>query len=236
MSARRAGAALLEGCEVQSIETSSTGVTGLKIAGEVIRHDAVVIAAGGWSAELLGPLGWRPPLKTFALSVAALVGAPGGLPFVSHVDDRWYLIERAPGMMLLGMPPEAELVSAATLRRQPAASRVTRYIEMLRRRLRGFDRARSAGGWTGLLSGTPDGRPLLGPHPQIDGLHLATGFAGGGVQWVASNEVVADILLGRTPRLEISAFLASRYADWGGADFEFDERGPYFYDEPVSVS
>ncbi len=229
--ARQAGAAIVEGCEVQRLEVEGSRVIGLRIAGELWRSDIVVVAAGGWSAELLQAVGLRAPLRQFTLSVAALVGVPGGLPFVSQIDDRWYLIQRARGSSLLGLPPESKEESGP-----PGAERVARFLRHLRRRLRGFDSARHAGGWTGLLCGTPDGRPLLGPHPDVKGLHLATGFAGGGVQWVAAGEAVADMALERTPELDLPDFSAARYAGWDGRDFEFDERGPYFYDDAVSVS
>ncbi|HEX2645791.1 MAG TPA: FAD-dependent oxidoreductase, partial [Candidatus Dormibacteraeota bacterium] len=229
--ARRAGAVIFEGCDVERLATKGARVVGVQVAGDLQRSDIVVLAAGGWSSGLLGDLRVRLPLRRFTLSVASLVGAPKGLPFISQVDDRWYLIERAPGNSLLGLPPASDEDL-----QPPSAERVAGFLGLLRRRLRGFDAARHAGGWTGLLCGTPDGRPLLGPHPDVKGLHLATGFAGGGVQWVAAGEAVAEMALELTPTLDIPDFLAARYAAWDGRDFEFDERGPYFYDEAVPVS
>jgi glycine/D-amino acid oxidase-like deaminating enzyme len=229
--ARDAGAAIVEGCEVERLEVAGSRMAGLRVGGTVERSDIVVVAAGGWSADLLETIGVRVPLRQFTLSVAALVGTPGGLPFISQIDDRWYLIQRARGTTLLGLPPET-----STELRPPSPERVAQFLGRVRGRLRGFETARHTGGWTGLLCGTPDGRPLLGPMRDVQGLHLATGFAGGGVQWVAAGEAVADMALERTPSLDLPDFLATRYAGWDGRDFEFDERGPYFYDEAVSVS
>lgn len=235
-AARQAGAALFEGCEVQRIEVQSSRAVGVRVAGEVERHDAVIVAAGGWSGDLLKTIGLRAPLRPFTLSVAAVIGIPDGLPFISHIDDRWYLIQRAPGASLLGLPPETRGISTATFPSRPSPDGIIAYFDRMRSRLRGVDKARPAGGWTGLLCGTPDGRPLLGPHPDLAGLHLATGFAGGGVQWVAAGEEVAEMVLERSPKLELPDFHAARFRDWDGRDFEFDERGPYFYDQAVGIS
>jgi glycine/D-amino acid oxidase-like deaminating enzyme len=234
--ARRAGAALFEGCEVEAVVVRSSRAVGVRVAGEVEAHDAVVVAAGGWSGELLKAIGLRAPLRNFTLSVAAIMGMPRGLPFISHIDDRWYLIERAPGAYLLGMPPEIDDLTTSGYPARPNPARVDAYFERVRRRLQGLDQSRPAGGWTGLLCGTPDGRPLLGPHPDLAGLHLATGFAGGGVQWLSACEEVADVVLERTPKLDLPDFHTDRYREWDGREFEFDERGPYFYDEAVGVS
>jgi glycine/D-amino acid oxidase-like deaminating enzyme len=53
------------------------------------------------------------------------------------------------------------------------------------------------GGWTGLRTFTPDRRPLLGPDPDIAGLHWATGLGGFGVTCsLAAGEAVAGWIHG----------------------------------------
>ena len=58
---------------------------------------------------------------------------------------------------------------------------------------------RLAGGWTGLRTFAPDRRPILGPDPELPGLHWAAGLGGFGVTCsYAVGEAVATWLRGQT--------------------------------------
>ncbi|KQP18161.1 FAD-binding oxidoreductase [Pseudorhodoferax sp. Leaf267] len=65
--------------------------------------------------------------------------------------------------------------------------------------------------WTGFRAATPDGLPLLGPHPTQPGLWLALGHEGLGVTTApGSAELIAAQLLGRAPPIDPAPYLPAR--------------------------
>jgi D-hydroxyproline dehydrogenase subunit beta len=65
--------------------------------------------------------------------------------------------------------------------------------------------------WTGFRAATPDGLPLIGPHPDRSGLWLATGHEGLGITTaLGTAKLLAAQLLGRTPEIPIEPYLPSR--------------------------
>ena len=66
--------------------------------------------------------------------------------------------------------------------------------------------------WAGLRPYTPDGLPLLGPAPGVEGLVLATGHDGSGVNLVpVTARLVADLVTGSKPALPVEPFDPSRF-------------------------
>jgi glycine/D-amino acid oxidase-like deaminating enzyme len=65
--------------------------------------------------------------------------------------------------------------------------------------------------WTGFRAATPDGLPLIGPHPDRPGLWLATGHEGLGITTApATAKLLAAQLLGHTPEIPIEPYLPAR--------------------------
>jgi sarcosine oxidase, subunit beta len=65
----------------------------------------------------------------------------------------------------------------------------------------------------GLYDSTPDHRPLLGPVPETDGLHLAVGFSGHGFMISpAVAEIVAAGIAGTTTDLPVAEFSLQRFS------------------------
>lgn len=65
----------------------------------------------------------------------------------------------------------------------------------------------------GLYDSTPDHRPLLGPVPGVEGLHLAVGFSGHGFMIApATGEIVAAGVAGTATDLPAGAFSLARFS------------------------
>jgi glycine oxidase len=65
--------------------------------------------------------------------------------------------------------------------------------------------------WAGLRPGSPDGMPFLGPVPGVEGLFVAAGHFRAGIQLSpATAEIMAALLLGRTPPLPADDFRLGR--------------------------
>jgi glycine/D-amino acid oxidase-like deaminating enzyme len=66
--------------------------------------------------------------------------------------------------------------------------------------------------WTGLRPATPDSLPILGPHPQRQGLWLAVGHEGLGVTTApASARLLAAQITGSPPAIDPTPYLAQRF-------------------------
>lgn len=67
--------------------------------------------------------------------------------------------------------------------------------------------------WTGMRPATPDGRPLIGPHPGRRGVWLAAGHEGLGITTCfATARLLADQILGRASEISAEPYLPARYA------------------------
>jgi len=69
-------------------------------------------------------------------------------------------------------------------------------------------------GWAGLYEVTPDASALIGEAPGVARFLYATGFAGHGFcQAPAAGEIVADLVLGREPFVDVTPLRAERFAE-----------------------
>jgi glycine/D-amino acid oxidase-like deaminating enzyme len=65
--------------------------------------------------------------------------------------------------------------------------------------------------WTGFRAATPDGLPLIGPYEPVKDLLLATGHEGLGITTsLATGELIAAHVLGKTPPIASEVYLPSR--------------------------
>jgi glycine/D-amino acid oxidase-like deaminating enzyme len=74
--------------------------------------------------------------------------------------------------------------------------------------------------WTGAMSMTPDTKPILSEVASKPGLVLATGFYHGLCMGPGAGEIVADLVTGKKPAIDISAFRYERFTD--GSRLRFD--------------
>lgn len=212
-AARRLGARLREGAAAFSVSVEAGRVAGVVLEdGERLAADAVIVAAGAWTAGLLAPLGVELPLRARALQMllteSPAAGAHGPVPalapVIGCVGQLLSLKQLASGAFLIGGGWPADVVDAArnlwrlrddSVEGNLAVARLV-YPSLARLPL---DRA-----WAGIEAFTPDELPLLGPVAGIAGLLVAAGFSGHGFALApAIGEVLARLALGQ-PALEQS--------------------------------
>jgi len=231
--ARMSGAEVVEGSPVDMVAIQDGRVTGVVVGGDVVRAPRVLVAAGAWSRPLLERSGISLPTKSFVLQAVILNGATANIPFVSDLEAGYYVMRRTSTSVFLGLPPSSMGVDADAFSRHPEPDDRARFLEILRCRVPELAGAAAAGGWAGVLVATPDGWPLLGQH-AAEGLFVATGFGGGGVQRVTGAEAVAQVMLGQEPFVDLTAYRVSRFEGYSGEDFEF-RQGPFYYTEWVDA-
>lgn len=65
--------------------------------------------------------------------------------------------------------------------------------------------------WTGFRAATPDKLPLIGPHPTIEKLYLATGHEGLGITTsMGTAKLLVDQIVRRTPAIPFEPYLPGR--------------------------
>lgn len=209
--ARSTGVQVFEGSRVERIDMSEGRVRGVVAGAGTVSAKKVLLAAGGWSAQIAEASGFSIPLTPFVLQAAILLDAPYALSFMSEPDGSYYTTTRNKGSLLLGLGATEHGASPDGFGRDLKSKDVTPVLEAFRNRVPSMKDAVPAGGWAGLLITSPDGSPLLGSYRDIDGLYLAVGLSGGGLQHVSVGEAVATVMIGEPPFFDMSSWLASRF-------------------------
>ncbi len=199
-------------------QTAVTGVVAdgggwlVRCGGETVEADRVVLASGVATAKLLAPFGVRLPLegaKGYSITVEEPRTAPRG-PI--------YLLESKVGIS----PYDGALRLAGTLELGSrglalSRSRVASIERAGERSLRDWGDHTKRHTWAGFRPLLPDGLPAIGPVPGKEGLFVATGHAMLGVTLAPTTaEVLAPVVLGEKPSLELAPFSIARFDNRGG--------------------
>jgi glycine/D-amino acid oxidase-like deaminating enzyme len=193
--ARAAGAELEVGVAVEAVQIAGGRASGVRTAGGFAPAGAVALAAGPWTAELapvpVAPL-WgvnvevrlpEPPRHVLEQSgIDALIGSGGGLQTL-------FSIVTANGVSAVGstfLPQEPDPAELAPLLLERGARYLPALASLDSFSARACPRPQSS-----------DSRPLLGPHRDVEDLHLATGHGAWGISLgPGSAELVAGAILG----------------------------------------
>ncbi|MHB1558827.1 MAG: glycine oxidase ThiO [Isosphaeraceae bacterium] len=173
-------------------------------AGEIPCGRAIV-AAGAWSGGLLEPAGVRAPTPPIKGQIVLLrAERPLLRRVVEHGKN--YIVPRDDGRILVGATEET-----AGFDTRPTAAGARDLLGEAIRLCPALGEAAIEATWAGLRPGSVDGRPYLGVAPEVENLILATGHRRAGLQLAPGTaELVVDLVLGRTPRLDLSPFRPSR--------------------------
>ena len=197
----------------EAIALAPRGVT-LK-AGGPLAAATVVLAAGAWSGSLAARSGFALPVEPRRRSVFVfdVREPPGATPLTIDVGGTWFRPEGR--FYIAGTTPVAG-------NDQPAAPLEVQHAEWddivwpaLGARVPAFEAAKVVGSWAGYYEyNTFDQNGIVGRHPEIDGLVLATGFSGHGMQQSpAVGRAVAELIVhGDYRTLDLSPFGYERIA------------------------
>jgi sarcosine oxidase subunit beta len=86
-------------------------------------------------------------------------------------------------------------------------------IEVAVKRLPALAEASISHAWAGLYEMSPDANPIIGPVAEVQGLFLINGFSGHGFQHSpAAGRILADLIVGRDPGMDLTPFAFERFA------------------------
>jgi D-amino-acid dehydrogenase len=176
-------------------------------AGE-LRGNAYVVAGGVDSLALLRPLGIRLPLMAVkGYSATATITALEHAPMTSVMDETYKVAITRMGNRLR-IAGTAEIGTSGMKLRDNALSTL---IKVASDWFPAAASYRKAQFWVGARPMLPDGPPVLGASP-IPNLFLNTGH--GSTGWVmacGSGKVLADVIGGRAPEIDLDGLTIDRY-------------------------
>ncbi len=172
--------------------------------------DAVVIAGGAWTDEVAHQLGVRLPVGPLRGQIIHL-GVDG------HDTGAWPIVQPVFGYYMVPWA-DARVAVGATVEDAGFAADVTAggVHEVLRETLRvmpGLAGATLREVRVGLRPVSVDDSPILGALPGVPNVFVATGHGANGLLLgPVSGALVADLVCGRAPALDLAPFGAERFA------------------------
>jgi glycine/D-amino acid oxidase-like deaminating enzyme len=202
--------------EVVTISTSKKQVTGVQSADHGLLAAARVInCAGAWAADVSKTAGIDLPVvpvkrQVFVLDTAFKFDKP--LP-LTILPSGLYFRSETGGLILLGKSMEDDPIGFSFSWDEQ------RFINHLWPELAefvpNFDTLKVVRGWAGLYAvNTLDGNAILGQWPEINGMYLANGFSGHGLQQGPTvGRYLSELILDKPVSLDLSIFTPQRILD-----------------------
>jgi sarcosine oxidase subunit beta len=206
-----------------------TEVTGItldrgRIAGVETTHGAVaapiVVNAAGPAARAIGRMaGVDVPVDPYRRHIfiaqpPAGAAVPASKIMVIDFETTFYFHREGAGV-LFGMGDPAEPSTFDTTVRWDFLAQASGAAVA---RLPALAEASISHAWAGLYEMTSDANPIIGPAPERPGLFLINGFSGHGFQHSpAAGRILADLIAGADPGLDVAPFAPARLAAGGAA-------------------
>ena len=193
---------------IEGLQVGGGRITGVFTDAGVLQADKVVLALGSHSPKLLKPVGIHIPVYPVkGYSITVPITDPAGAPESTIMDETHKVaVTRLGDRIRVG--GTAELAGYSLNLREPRRGTLEHVVTDLFPN--GGDVSK-ASFWCGLRPMTPDGTPIIGATPVQD-LLLATGH--GTLGWTmaaGTGRVIADLVAGRTPDIDVSALGMARY-------------------------
>lgn len=206
--AEQMGVQFRYGVTVEGFNMAGNQVTGVRLSNqEVLNADAYVMALGSHSTHLLRGILDIPvyPVKGYSITVPIIDAdkAP-----VSTIMDETYKVGITRFENRIRVGGMAELVGFNTKLKAKRQATLQMVLNDLFPQAGNIEQSIF---WTGLRPMTPDGTPLVGA-TSVPNLFLNTGH--GTLGWTmscGSGQVLADVISGKKPAIDVSGLSLSRY-------------------------
>jgi sarcosine oxidase subunit beta len=216
-AAERLGVRFLWGEEITGVSRdSSDRITQVTSASNSYSADNYVNAAGPWAATIAALAEVVVPVVPLRRQVALTVptdALPASMPMTLFMEDGFHIRVRDGRVMLCWPSPEAP--------GEPAELRAdSSWIDIVASK--GRDRVPGLANveieramcYAGLYEVSPDDHAIIGRSVECENFWLANGSSGHGVMHSpAIGHIVADLICGRTPQVDVTQLRPSRFAE-----------------------
>lgn len=222
-AAQAQGVRIWRECEVTGIDVRAGAVSAVRTTRGAIATRTVVNAAGPWAGQIGRMAGIDIPVtperRHIFIAQPDAGGSwddprfrgqcPGTRILVIDFETTFYF-HREGGGLLFGMADPDERPGFDTTVRWDFLSKVT---EVAVTRLPALANASVTHAWAGLYEMTPDHNAIIGPASEPKGFYVVAGFSGHGFQHSpAAGRVIADLVTGRDPALDLTSFALDRFS------------------------
>ena len=202
------GAQLREGVRVESIVAKGDRAAAVRLTdGAELPADVIVNAAGAWASDIRGLEADRVatyPVRGQMLCFDGLRPLQGPSIFSLH----GYIVPRRDGRLIVGSTMEE-----AGYDKRVTLAGIEKIARGAMKMMPALDGLAFREAWAGLRPATKDFLPVIGPSPSIGNVFYATGHFRSGILLSAlTGELIADLVAGRTPSIDLKAFSPSRFA------------------------
>jgi glycine oxidase len=203
---------LIAGNPAAEILSRSGRVTGVAMAdGRTLEAERVVLAAGAWSGTI-GGLPRALPVRPVRGQLARFPARALALKRLVASHAGRYLVPRADDTVLAGSTMED-----VGFDRSITDDGLRTVHESVSQLVPGLADLRPIERWAGLRPISIDSSPIIGPDPELDGLLYATGYGRDGILISPlAGQIVAELALSGTAKIDWAPFRPDRFADPGG--------------------
>ncbi|MBR72257.1 MAG: D-amino acid dehydrogenase small subunit [Rhodospirillaceae bacterium] len=197
------------GESINNVDIKNNNVTGVTTHLKKYSADAVVVCLGSYSRELLNKIRIKIPiypLKGYSVTLPIRNESSAPIHGIHEISRRIVISRLGSRMRCAGT---AEL---AGFDRSVNMNRTNSILEDIQKLFPDLTNINDAERWAGLRPMSPDCIPIVGLS-KINGLLLNTGHGSTGWTWACgSGRIIADLIKGKEPELEISPLSPSRFS------------------------
>jgi sarcosine oxidase, subunit beta len=202
---------------VHNVIVESGQVVGIETSRGRVDTRRVILAAGPWIVGFARGAGVELPIRASRHPVLVFKHRRGRRP--SHVifDLAQIMYSRPEGRDLtlvgtLDMAHSQEDSDPDNYVEQPTLEEVARWGELLINRFPAYDDVDAMRGWCGIYEYSPDWHHIIDELPSARGCWIVCGTSGHGFKLgPAVGDIVSDLVLGRTPRYDVTEFHLDRF-------------------------
>lgn len=201
------GAEIRPGIRVEAVVSEGNRVTGVRTADGVLSTDRVILAAGAWSGRI-GGLPRPLTVEPIRGQMAALPWPAEEPPAVVYAGHGYVTFRQ--GEALAGSTMEHVGFDAATT---PVG--IETVLDRAVRIYPALNRDRVIRTWSGLRPMTPDGNPMVGADPNVEGLSYACGHGRNGILLAGlTAQIITQQLLEEETEHDLRPLDPARFWRW----------------------
>jgi sarcosine oxidase subunit beta len=216
-AARKAGATVLENCEVVDIHKDALDFRVSTKDGTTVTAPVALICAGAWAGKLSAAFGEPVPMQVHGPIMGVTEPVPYGIvPVVgvtsSNPAEIMYFRQVKRGNIVFGGSVRGE-AHLDERRAHPKPAFTLQQLPHLRRIAPALSNVHVLRTWSGIEGYFADHLPVMGPSQRLSGLYYAFGFCGHGFQTGPGvGDVMAELIARGTTSIDLEHYSIQRFA------------------------